>query len=84
MIKNRSRRKKYQKNEAQVCLNYHMSIIEENVRFLNIEDVLQSSKTTIVQIQLKSWLNEKSKNKIIMFSQFYLLFVSLYSLKDQS
>ena len=61
-----------------------MSIIEENVRFLNIENVLQSSKTTIVQIQLKSWLNEKSKDKIIVFSQFYLLFVSLYSLKDQS
>ena len=50
-----------EKNEAQICLSYHMSIFEKNIRLLNIENVLQFSKTMIVQIQLKSWLNVKRK-----------------------
>ena len=70
LAKNRPRRKKYQKDA---------------VRWLDFEgDVMQSSKTTAVQIQLENWLNEEPGGKIIVFSQFYLLFVSLQSLKDQS
>lgn len=70
LAQNRPRRRKHQKDA---------------VRWLDIEgDVLQSSKTMAVQIQLESWLNEEPGEKIIVFSQFYLLFVSLYSLRGQS
>lgn len=70
LAKNRPRRKKHQKNA---------------VRWLDLEkDVLQSSKTTTVQIQLENWLKKKPGEKIIVFSQFYLLFVSLHSLRIQS
>ncbi|KAG7005506.1 DNA replication licensing factor mcm6 [Physcia stellaris] len=59
LAQNRPRRRKHQ-NDA--------------VRWLDLEgDVLQSSKTMAVQIQLESWLNEGPGEKIIVFSQFYLL-----------
>ena len=53
-----------EKDGAQVCLSYHMSILEGDIRLLNIEDVLQSSRTMAVQIQLKSWLNVKEKKSL--------------------
>ena len=53
-----------EKNEAQVCLSYHMSILGENIRLLDIEDVLQFSRTMTVQIQLESWLNVKRKKSL--------------------
>ena len=59
--KNRQRRKKYQDNA---------------VRWLDLEgDVLQSSKTLAVKMQIETWLKEEPEKKIIVFSQFLLLFV---------
>lgn len=45
-------------------------------RWLDLKgDVLQSSKTTAVKIQLEEWLKEEPDKKVIVFSQFRLLFV---------
>ena len=45
-------------------------------RWLDLKgDVLQSSKTTAVKIQLEEWIKEEPEKKIIVFSQFRLLFV---------
>lgn len=61
VAKDRQRRKPYQKDA---------------VRWLNLEgDVLQSSKTLAVKIQLEAWLTAEPDKKIVVFSQFLLLCV---------
>ena len=61
VAKDRPRRKRYQKDA---------------MRWLDLEgDVLQSSKTLAVKIQLEAWLTAEPDKKIIVFSQFLLLFV---------
>ena len=59
--KNRPRRKQYQRDA---------------VKWLDIPGaVLQSSKTLAVKIQLEGWLKAEPGKKIIVFSQFLVLFV---------
>ena len=49
---------------------------EEDLKWINFQgSILPSSKTAAVQAQIEMWLKDEPNKKIIVFSQFHMLFV---------
>ena len=52
--------------------------LEEEMKWIDIGGtILPSSKTQAVQLQVEAWLSQEPHKKIIIFSQFHMLFVRI-------
>ncbi|KAL8793681.1 MAG: hypothetical protein Q9195_003730 [Heterodermia aff. obscurata] len=53
--------------------------LEEEMKWIDIGGtILPSSKTQAVQMQVEAWLSQEPHKKIIIFSQFHMLFVCMF------